>query len=264
MSRFLRDWCKLGALVLCLAWTSPLRADLITPDSIPSPPPVSPASDGKLAPGGWVTDQYVGVGLNFPYRMTGVDTGLSTALVQVDGVKVWTGASAVDAGILGGVSFSAGVRAELVVPGTQTPATADSLRLEVVASGGAGLASAVVQGYDARGDLLLSQRTSISEGPGGTWVTLSAPGLHSFQVTAFPGLVPASASGNTPFTWGVAAVDVQTAPEPASLAHASLALLGLAGWAWRRRRFPSAAGNQAGLAGRTTPDGCPGRPAHSL
>jgi hypothetical protein len=135
MPRFLRDCCKLAALIVLLART-PLRADPITPNSIPSPPPVSPAIDGQLAPGGWVTSQYVSTGLNFPFRMTGVDTGLSTALVQVNGVTVWTGANSVDGGVLGGVSFSAGVRAELVVPNTQAPATTDSLRLKLVAAGG--------------------------------------------------------------------------------------------------------------------------------
>jgi hypothetical protein len=81
------------------------------------------------------------------------------------------------------------------------------------------------------------QRTSLTEGFAGTWVTVSGPGIHSFQVTAFPGLIPANSPGTTPFIWGVAAVDFQEAPEPTSLALASLGLVGLVGYAWRRRPF---------------------------
>jgi MYXO-CTERM domain-containing protein len=244
MSELLRSG-KLGALVLFLAAAPGVRADLITPDSIPSPPPVSLATNGGRIPqGGWVTDQYVGKGLSFPFRMTGVDTGLSTAIVQVAGVKVWTGANAVDGGLLGGVSFSAGVRADLVVPGTQQPARTDSLRVHLLASGGSGMASALIEGLDANGKDVSVQRSSITEDGAGTWVTLSGPGLHSFEVTAYPGLVP-MCSNAAPFIWGVAGVEVQGSvqpasadPEPRTLTLAGMGLLGLAGYAWKRRRRP--------------------------
>ena len=240
MREFLRNGCRLAALVVFLIGAPAVRAEVITPNSISSPPPLSPAIDGQaVAPGGWVTNQYASQGLNFPYRMTGVDTGLSTALVRVNGVKVWTGANSVDGGFLGAVSFASGVKAELVVPGTQTQATTDSLRLHLVASGGMGLASALIQAYDGHGNPLLVQRTSITEGPAGTWITLSGPGIQSFQVMAFPGLIPADGPANLPFIWGVAGIDFHPAPEPTSLALAGLGLAGLVGQAWRRRRGPA-------------------------
>jgi hypothetical protein len=237
----MRNYCTLAALIASLAGAPALRAEHITPDSIPSPPPISPAIDGQLAPGGWVSSQYASLGLNFPFRMTGVDTGLGTALVRVNGVTAWTGGNLVDGGILGGVSFSAGVKAELVVPNTQTPTTADSLRLHLVAAGGTGVASALVDAFDAKGNVVLEKRTSITEDAAGTWVDLSAPGIHSFEVTASPDVIPGNFPLETPFSWGVAAIDFQAAPEPTSLALAGFGLAGLAGWAWRRR--------PAGLAG---------------
>ena len=130
MSGRLGKVCGLAVVAVFLA-AAPARAGLVTPDSIPAPPPLSQAVDGApVPPGGFVTDQYAGRGLTFPYRMTGVDTGLATALVRVNGVKVWAGATAIDGGLLGGVSFGTAVRADLAVP------AAGSLRLRLEASGG--------------------------------------------------------------------------------------------------------------------------------
>jgi hypothetical protein len=140
----------------------------------------------------------------------------------------------VDAGFLGGVSFNTGVNGQIVVPGTRTPATTDSLSLKMIASGSAGAASSLLQTFDAQGDLLSVQRTSIIEGTDGNWITLSGPGISSFEVSADPGLLPAGID-NAPFVWGVAAVDFIAAPAPTSLTLAGFGLLGLAGWCGRRR-----------------------------
>jgi hypothetical protein len=96
------------------------------------------------------------------------------------------------------------------------------------------MASSLLDAFDAKGNLLMEQMTSITEGAAGTWVDLSAPGIPSFEVAAFPVLIPGDFHLVTPFSWGVAAIDFQAAPEPSSLALAAFGLIGLAGCTRRR------------------------------
>jgi hypothetical protein len=229
------------------------RADLITPDSVASPIPLSPAFQGANVPvDGQVWSQYQGRGVLFstaPWVPPTIDAGHTTAVAVVNGVKVWVGASSV-APRPATVDFSAGVTAQLVAPGTTTPALTDSLRVKVVSAGGTGFAAYQLSGYDAHGHLLLSQTSNFRARGSGDWLTLSAKGIQSIHVTAVPLLFPLDpvpgfvGPPERPFAWGVAAIDVAGAPEPTGLALAGLGLAGWIGYAWRRRR--AAAGADAG------------------
>src|SRR5205823_1306845 len=82
-----------GALAFAALAAPAARADLITPDSVPSPPALSPAAQGAaVAPGAVVTDQYQGAGVVFPIRQVSAGFGYATALAPVNGVVSWTGA----------------------------------------------------------------------------------------------------------------------------------------------------------------------------
>ena len=231
--------------------SSAARADLITPDSIASPPAVSPAAQGAaIVPGGWVTNQYQGVGLIFTSQMTGVDSGYGTALVRVNGSTVWTTAGYSDAGLLGGVDFNApsAVAADLVAPGTTTPAVSDSVRVDFLSAGPLAVS---LGAYDKNGNQVAFTTALIAAG--NTPISLGGAGITSIRATAYqpvidpPGGVDPSPGAQPPFAWGVRSVAWANAPEPGGLVLAGLGIVGLIAYAWKRRppclALPAVGGN---------------------
>ena len=230
--------CLTAAFIVLAGWAS-ARADQITPDSIASPPAVSLAIQGSsVVAGGWATDQYQGLGVVFPGKMTGVDTGLGTAVVMVNGAKVWTGASYADGGILSYIGFNGevGVSADLVTPGSTTPAVMDHLR---VGYRSLGQGIAYLAAYDLQGHLIQATSAPITGGVDAT-LSLNVAGIHSLYATVFQAVVdpPAGAdafAAGQPDAWGVRSIEFREAPEPAGLALGGLGLCGWIAFAWRRR-----------------------------
>lgn len=231
-------WLALAAVV-CGGWAS-ARADLITPDSIASPPAVSPTvQGGAVAAGGWVTNQYQGVGLIFPSQMTGVDTANGTALVRVNGSTVWTTGTHVDGPVISNVWFNSAsaVTADLVAPGTTTPAVADSVRVDFLSAGPLAVS---LGAYDKNGHQVAFTTALIAAGVD-TPISLGGDGITSIQATAYqpiidpPGGVDPSPGAQPPFAWGVSGIAWANAPEPGGLVLGGLGVFGLLAYAWKRR-----------------------------
>jgi hypothetical protein len=233
---------RIGLLLAALALTGAgaARAELVTvtPDSISQPPL---GSGGSYTLNDLVIDQYRGLGLAFRYSWwdgssVNGDAG-STVIENQKGVQGWVGAHVVfregsPVFIYNGNHLDP-VVADLVVPGTQVPATTALLRVQF-SPAGPGLG--YVNAYDKDGNLLLSVSRALGSGLD-PWFTLRAPGIHSFSAGAYwlpgPGM-----QFNAP-PWGVAAVTFnQEAPEPSGLVLCGLGVPGLAGLARKRRQRP--------------------------
>jgi hypothetical protein len=236
-----------------LALPATARADLVTvtPDSISHPPR---ADAGSFGLNDLVIDQYRGVGLAFRFEFEkSPDSryldGVSTVIETRGDAHAWVGANVhvrdFQASIWSGNLDP--VTADLVVPGTQTPATTDTLRLKFSpprpeVHGGA--YNAWVDAYDKAGKLLLSASRDIGSGVD-PWLALDAPGIHSFSARASD-TADWEAHNFGPLQngppWGIAAVAFdqapQGAPEPSGLVLGGLGVLGLAGFL--RKRWPAA------------------------
>jgi hypothetical protein len=185
-----------------------------------------------------VINQYRGFGLAFRYSSWGGDTTNgdfgSTIIENWGGVHGWIGAHVIfresqPVQIYDGFHLDP-VVADLVVPGTQTPATTDLLRVKF--SLGPWPALGYVNAYDQDGNLLLSLSRPFGSGLD-PWFTLHAPGIHSFSAGAY--WLPAPSPQMNAPPWGVAAVSFDQAPEPTGVALCALGVLGLAGIAPKRR-----------------------------
>lgn len=194
------------AAVLCALLARPAVADLVTPGmaSVPWDTPV--------------TDQYKPFGLVFHHHGWAATYGDWSSL---------TTDSMVPAGIQS---------ASFVVPGTDRPATTNTLRLGISSIW---QSEFTLDAYDIDGNLLRS--ISMVTEPGiDQWVAVEASGIHSFAANEYwwqpPGSPPEPVY-NSP-GWYLLAVEftpVAAVPEPGGLGLAVLGALGLAARAWRRR-----------------------------
>ncbi len=104
---YLHQTCRWIALAVALGLAIPgVRADLITPDSIPNPPGTVASADGTsiYSNNNLVTTQYTGLGLNF----TSNALASATAITNLNGIKVWVPASILvqpALGVAGGATF---------------------------------------------------------------------------------------------------------------------------------------------------------------
>jgi hypothetical protein len=219
--------------VLLLGSWAPIRAGVITPDSIPSPPPaVSPIAQGTVVlPSQQASDQYAGLGLVFG----------NAAVGEIHGVKVW----------LPTLNFfnpeqpSSGsnslnfVAPATIVGGTNVPGNADAaaktdvIRAEFIFDSDATTAPRMVAA-DAHFHLLTTNMEFVGIGPhGGMLEQLQATGMSIFGLS---GYTPALTDH-----WGIAEIEtgpltaLQPAPEPGSLVLASLGSLTVLGYVRRRR-----------------------------
>ena len=223
------------------------RADLITPDSIPQPPPLVGSAEGTpiYSAADLVTNQYVGRGLLFPTVQIGPGQyGGAAALTKLGGVAAWAPARPQQ-----GEPWAAEIdyfqlTIQPVKPGTTTPTTVRSVTVELVGTD----YHVGLFGLDANGGGLGGTTTPVGTGPhGGELLHFSGEGISSFEVTGVFDPPAGRAGADTPaiaFGWGVAGVEFTpaTAPEPGTLALAGVGALALAGWTWRRRTPRAALG----------------------
>jgi hypothetical protein len=210
---------------------------MITPNSIPSPPPAVGPTQGAPVPAATdlVVDQYAGLGLRFPTQPGALPgMGLSVAVVRLAGVDAWAPATLTEAvaGRVASLDYSRSITGQLGRP-------TGSLSVEVVGGTGETLFA-----YDSHGRLVGSAIFFGGRpGPhGGELLSVQGADIRSFTVPA-PLLPLAAGSSPLPFPfpppqpWGVAEVQVVAAPEPASLALAALGLgLALSAGVGRARR----------------------------
>lgn len=212
------------------------HASMITPDSIPNPPRAVGAGVFTPVPSGdLVTTQYTGLGLNFLSSAN----GSTTALTDMNGVKVWSPAVQYTLPpFLGGAHVSevapgGWAGGSFVVPGTLMPSKVSSVTLELLGSQG------IVDFFGA-GDRLLGTGKLSGTGPhGGFLYTFTSPGIQSFSIPYFTG------EGNQGYpSWGPTGAVAQisftpsSTPEPSSLVLVGLGALGLAArFGWRRVRW---------------------------
>jgi hypothetical protein len=199
------------AAVLCALLARPAGADRVTPDmaSVPWDTPV--------------TDQYKRFGLVFrqdwyaTFNMGGWASGTPDTLMPAGTQSV-----------------------AFVVPGTDEPATTDTLRLRISS---AWESAFTLDAYDVNGKLLRSY--SMLTEPGiDQWVSVEARGIHSFRADESWWHPPGSPPGiddNSPQWWmyAVEFTPVAAAPEPGGLALFALGALGLAARARRKRPCPA-------------------------
>lgn len=225
-----RLWFALAASVGFAA--SVVRAEMITPDSIPNPPAfVGSANGTAVYTSNLVSTQYKGMGLNFSFA----------AITRLNGVTVWAPVQpqAIPASVvvgwppsnyppgrIGYMTWMAG--GNFVVPGTVKTTSVYSMTLEIVG------APVAVEALNSRWQGLGSVGPNGIGSHGGHLYTLRGGGISGFTVS-LPVMAPSDA--NYP-AWGVAGVSFTTAPEPPSLILAGLGALGLAGrFGWRRTRY---------------------------
>jgi len=229
-----------------LAFPATARADFITPDSIPQPPPTVDTSGGNYridSSADLVTAQYTGHGLLFPslpYSYPGQLTALTAAITNLNGVAVWSPVVSVINGLPAGddprpgLDYASSVNVQFVKPGGTEATAANSVIVEVLDPSDIGL-----KAFDPAGNFLGSTVTPVGTGPnGGALLSFSAPGISSFQVFHEETQIGVQ-------TWGVAGIEFTpspaTAPEPCSLALAAFGATAFMGWALRRRRTRSIA-----------------------
>lgn len=203
------------------------QADMITPNSIPSPPIfVSSANGTPLYGGNYVTTQYSGLGLNYPWQ---------SAITRLDGISVWAPVSPPSdlpgQSSRGTIDYSHGsVFGTIVSPISLNPTTVSSLTVGIL---GSPSASVSVYGYGPNGRLLYLTPHIQSIAGVQDW-TFTGPGIGSFFAAQ-------SATNSQP--WGVAEVSLtpaptpEPAPEPTGLILAGLGALGMVTrLGWRRVR----------------------------
>jgi hypothetical protein len=171
-----------------------------------------------------LTDQFENLGAIFstvggsPFAAL-VDLGAGHAVSGTNGI------GAVDAA--GDLDYALDTDIFLVVPGTLTPAVTDSISIqgdEIPSFG-----DVIFTAYDINGNELA---TGTVEDTGGNTFSLSAPGIHEFQLHSTHGDV---AYDNLVFDVPTApAPPVSGVPEPASLGFLALPLMAVA--AWKRNR----------------------------
>lgn len=228
-----------------------VQADLITPDSIPNPPPA--VGSGNLTPipslSNLVTTQYTAMGLNFssftPPFASSVTNSL-TAITNLNGVNVWAPATPLllpMSRIAGGPPPNFPVAqinyngtwsgAQLVPVGSPTLRMTSSVTLEIIGR------PVTVSFFGAAGQLLgTASATPSFLGPhGGQLYTFVGSGISSFQIFAPVIDPPPGAMAINP-AWGVAEVSVtpSNTPEPSTLVLAGIGGLGLV----LRRRWRNA------------------------
>lgn len=238
-----RQVLLLAALVVLGATSTSRAGVIITPGSIPTPPATTlPAAHGTpLATGGVVTEEYSGLGLLF----------FHSAITEINGIKVWTPTG--DFAPTYGSSLYYGPNATILagfnVPGNpELPLAAGSVAVEFI---GVPVGEGQVMGYDH----LLSLHSATANnnenlvGPnGGILAILEADDLAAISIS-YPVVGDNGDKGDSPPTapWGIASIEignlvtledpppVNEAPEPGTLILAGSGLLGLLGYARRRR-----------------------------
>lgn len=233
--------CRLSALAIAFGLSAAgVHAELITPDSIPNPPPA--VGSGNLTPipsfSNLVTTQYSAMGLNFSSftpPFTASVTNWFTAITNLNGVNVWAPAAPLllpMSRIAGGpppnfpvaqISYNgAWSGAQLVPVGSPTLRMTSSVTLEIIGR------PVTVNFFGAAGQLLDSVTGSGAGTHGGELYTFTGSGITSFQVLAPVIDPPPGAMAINP-AWGVAGVSVtpSNTPEPSTLVLAGIGGLGL-------------------------------------
>ena len=238
MARHSRMLSAIVLAIICGAGTPTARADLVTPDSIGSPV-LSSDVYHTVPPDGFITDQYQKLGLQFPIH--GEDAFgqfYSAAVLRLNNQDIFTAAFEGEStnGVVRLVVPDTAVVADLVRPGTTTPAVADSVTV-TFASAGPGLAQ--LEAFDKNGRLLktvTAQVGSALDVP----VELDVAGIQSISALVYqpvvdppPGVV--SVAGWPVYPGGVASIEWHEAPEPAGFVLGGLGMFALLGYAWRRR-----------------------------
>jgi hypothetical protein len=239
-----RSW-PWNALVVAFGLAAPAaQAEIITPDSIPHPPPAVGSANGtSVYANNLVTTQYKGMGLNF---------SSGAAVTNLNGVSVWAPTEMLmqpESRIAGGPPpnypaaqisyYGTWSGASFVQPGTLKPAVATSLSVEIIGRQDVGIWVTYANSKVPVG--IPAWIATTPEPNGGVLYTFpTGPGITSFSIFA-PildppiGAYPASMTINP--TWGVAEVSatIDSAPEPSSLVLAGLGALALAARLGRRR-----------------------------
>ncbi len=232
----------LGAVVLVVfLGVAPARADVITPDSIPHPPPTLPNYVNHApipSPAYVVSNQYAGQGLQFPALSVNVDTKLAVEVSTLGGAAVWVPGYQSAAPPWQGTITYDGIIVQFVKPGSNTATTASSVTVEVINQSAIAIE---MNALNPLGKDIGETITSGGTGPhGGELLTLSAPDIREVVV----GFVP---NGDNPSSgpWGIAGIEftptAASAPEPCGLALAAMGMAALAGCTLRRRRTPASA-----------------------
>lgn len=152
-----------AAAALAVIGCTSAQAAIVKPGDVAVP--VSPAF-GAVAPGGLVTNQYNGLGVNFS----------TPVAIFSDPPLAWSGVNSSNI-----VDILSPVGGFFTLPGTGTLATTGFLSVE---AGNAGVGNLLLEAFDLGGILLGSTVNDDGLGPAGrTLLTLTLPGIHSFRVT---------------------------------------------------------------------------------
>ncbi len=216
---------------------APARAGLITPDSIPQPPPaVSAANHTPIPSADLVGGQYEGLGIQFGYPMPQFTAALA-AITHLGGTEVWApafwgNASPANADL----NYETLLGVQLVKPNSGTPAVASSVTVELTSQSDVYL---ILYAFDREGKMVGGDAATIGPGSQSVSLTASAAEISEFKIGYGPTVADLSEG-----PWGVAGIEFTptagSAPEPCGLALAGFGAAALAGWTWRRRRAQAA------------------------
>jgi len=226
-----------------LAFTTAARADFVTPDSIPQPPPAVGSANQTPIPSAsdLVMNQYSGRGLLFPFSpdagRAGVEIGAiydTAAVTQLAGSNVWAPALSITDGshIERDLAYPSLLTLQFVRPGGTTSTTVSSVTVDVLHLPNTLPLELIAM--DRNGDVVGDITASSGMGPhGGELLTLGAANISSFQLAYEASIEPES---REEVPWGVAGIAFtpSPAPEPCGLALAGVGAVALAGWTWRR------------------------------